>query len=137
MSRWLLVAGVGGAALLYLTPLKDQLSKDSQRRLEENPLRVLDSKEKEDKVAVENAPSILDYLDTAIDLHVSGASPDALRTALAVEAAAQGVDVAVQPANLLRRGMRLIVMDVDSTLIQGEVIEMIAAHAGCEAGSRR
>ena len=41
--------------------------------------------------------------------------------------------MAVQPADLLRRGMRLIVMDVDSTLIQGEVIEMIAAHAGCEA----
>ena len=38
--------------------MKDQLSKDSQRRLEENPLRVLDSKEKEDKVAVEQAPSI-------------------------------------------------------------------------------
>ena len=44
---------------------------------------------------------------------------------------AQGVDVAVQPANLLRRGMRLIVMDVDSTLMQGEVIEMLAEHAGC------
>lgn len=73
------------------------------------------------------------YPVTAIDLHVSGAAPEALRTALAVEAAAQGIDVAVQPANLLRRGMRLIVMDVDSTLIQGEVIEMIAAHAGCEA----
>jgi phosphoserine phosphatase len=39
----------------------------------------------------------------------------------------------VQPATLLRRGTRLIVMDVDSTLIQGEVIEMLAAHAGCEA----
>ena len=49
---------------------------------------------------------------------------------LAAEAAAPGVDIAVQPANLLRRGMRLIVMDVDSTLIQGEVIEMLAAHAG-------
>lgn len=51
------------ALIDYLTPLKDQLSKDSQRRLAENPLRVLDSKEKEDKLAVENAPSILDYLD--------------------------------------------------------------------------
>jgi phosphoserine phosphatase len=59
-----------------------------------------------------------------------------LRTALAVEAAAQGVDIGVQPENLLRRGMRLIVMDVDSTLIDGEVIEMIAAHAGCEAEVR-
>jgi phosphoserine phosphatase len=50
---------------------------------------------------------------------------------LAIEAAKQGIDIAVQPANLLRRGMRLIVMDVDSTLIQGEVIEMLAAEAGC------
>ena len=39
----------------------------------------------------------------------------------------------MQPANLMRRGQRLIVMDVDSTLVQGEVIEMLAAHAGCEA----
>ncbi len=72
------------------------------------------------------------YPITAIDLHVSGVDPDKLRDILAREAAAQGVDIAVQPANLLRRGMRLIVMDVDSTLIQGEVIEMLAAHAGCE-----
>jgi phosphoserine phosphatase len=72
------------------------------------------------------------YPVTAIDLHVSGADPDALRTILATEAARQGLDIAVQPANLLRRGMRLIVMDVDSTLIQGEVIEMLAAHAGFE-----
>ncbi|MFL6023023.1 MAG: phosphoserine phosphatase SerB, partial [Marmoricola sp.] len=62
----------------------------------------------------------------------SGADPLRLRTILAEEAAAQGVDVAVQSADLMRRGMRLIVMDVDSTLIQGEVIEMLAAHAGCE-----
>ncbi|WP_300640931.1 phosphoserine phosphatase SerB [Nocardioides sp.] len=73
------------------------------------------------------------YPVTALDLRVSGASPEALRAELATEAARQGIDVAVQPADLLRRGMRLIVMDVDSTLIQGEVIEMIAAHAGCEA----
>ena len=73
------------------------------------------------------------YPITAIDLHVSGVDPDKLRDILAREAAEQGVDIAVQAANLLRRGMRLIVMDVDSTLIQGEVIEMLAAHAGCEA----
>lgn len=72
------------------------------------------------------------YPVTAIDLHVSGADPDRLRTVLSEEAARQGVDVAVQSADLLRRSMRLIVMDVDSTLIQGEVIEMLAAHAGCE-----
>ena len=70
------------------------------------------------------------YPVTAIDLHVSGIDTDTLRTTLASEAARQGIDVAVQPANLQRRGMRLIVMDVDSTLIQGEVIEMLAEHAG-------
>jgi phosphoserine phosphatase len=73
------------------------------------------------------------YPVTAIDLHVSGYDPEKLREILAREAAEQGVDIAVQPANLLRRGMRLIVMDVDSTLVQGEVIEMLAAYAGCEA----
>ena len=73
------------------------------------------------------------YPVTAIDLHVSGADPEKLRSMLAVEAAHQGIDIAVQPANLMRRGMRLIVLDVDSTLIQGEVIEMLAAHAGHEA----
>jgi phosphoserine phosphatase len=72
------------------------------------------------------------YPVTAIDLHVSGVGTDILRPVLAAEAAQQGVDIAVQPATLLRRGTRLIVMDVDSTLVQGEVIEMLAAHAGCE-----
>ncbi|HET9829193.1 MAG TPA: phosphoserine phosphatase SerB [Nocardioidaceae bacterium] len=71
------------------------------------------------------------YPVTAIELHVSGADPDRLRATLAAEAAVQAVDVAVQPANLLRHGMRLVVMDVDSTLVQGEVIEMLAAEAGC------
>jgi phosphoserine phosphatase len=70
------------------------------------------------------------YPVTAIDLHVSGANPDRLRAMLSTEAAAQGVDIAVQPSSLLRRAMRLIVMDVDSTLIQGEVIELLAAHSG-------
>ena len=57
------------ALIDYLIPMPDTLSKDSQRRLDENPLRVLDSKEKEDKVAVENAPSILDYLDNESQAH--------------------------------------------------------------------
>ena len=73
------------------------------------------------------------YPVTAIDLHVSGASADAMRDVLAKEAKVQRIDLAVQPVNLMRRGVRLIVMDVDSTLIQGEVVEMLAAHAGHEA----
>ncbi len=71
------------------------------------------------------------YPVTAIDMHVSGGDPDRLRLVLAEEAAVQGVDIAVQPASLLRHGVRLIVMDVDSTLVRGEVIEMLADRAGC------
>jgi phosphoserine phosphatase len=68
---------------------------------------------------------------TCLELDVSGAEPVSLRDTLAREASHRGVDVAVQPGGLYRRAMRLIVMDVDSTLIQDEVINLLAAHAGC------
>ena len=70
------------------------------------------------------------YPVTAIEFHVSGSDLDTLRSVLANEAAAQHVDVAVQSVGLLRHGRRLIVMDVDSTLVQGEVIDELAAMAG-------
>lgn len=63
---------------------------------------------------------------------MSGTGTAELRTALATEVAEIGVDVAVVSAGLSRRAQRLVVMDVDSTLIQDEVIELFAAHAGCE-----
>src|SRR6201999_864378 len=56
-----------------------------------------------------------------------------LRSELAREAAQRHVDVAVQRGGLRRRAMRLIVMDVDSTLIQDEVIDLLADRAGCAA----
>jgi phosphoserine phosphatase len=70
---------------------------------------------------------------TCVELDVSGADPVALRNALAQVAVDSGVDVAVQRAGLERRAMRLIVMDVDSTLIQDEVIDLLADRAGCAA----
>jgi len=73
------------------------------------------------------------YPVTAIRMEVSGAEPEALQRELAQIGAEQGVDVAVQENSISRHAQRLVVMDVDSTLIQGEVIEMLAAHAGCEA----
>jgi phosphoserine phosphatase len=72
------------------------------------------------------------YPVTAVEFAVSGVETAPLRTALATEAAALGVDIAVVSAGLHRRAQRLVVMDVDSTLIQDEVIELFAAHAGCE-----
>src|SRR6201994_4651567 len=70
---------------------------------------------------------------TCLELDVSGADPAALRSELSREAVQQHVDVAVQRGGLRRRAMRLIVMDVDSTLIQDEVIDLLADRAGCAA----
>lgn len=68
---------------------------------------------------------------TALELDVSGVDPDKLRAVLAPAAREAGVDIAVQHAGLARRAKHLVVMDVDSTLIQNEVIELLARHAGC------
>jgi phosphoserine phosphatase len=73
------------------------------------------------------------YPVTAVELEVSGVDPALLRQQLSLAAAGLGVDVAVERAGLHRRAKRLVVMDVDSTLVQGEVIEMLAEHAGCAA----
>ena len=70
---------------------------------------------------------------TCLELDVSGAEPGLLRASLASDATELGVDVAVQRGGLYRRAMRLIVMDVDSTLIQNEVIDLLAERAGCAA----
>ncbi|HNA98071.1 MAG TPA: phosphoserine phosphatase SerB [Marmoricola sp.] len=82
---------------------------------------------------IERIDRIASYPITAIQLDVSGVATEQLRTLLAPEAHAHGIDIAVQSASLMRRALKLIVMDVDSTLVQGEVIEMLAAHAGKEA----
>lgn len=70
------------------------------------------------------------YPVTTVEFDVSGADVLSLRRELALESSVHGVDIAVAPAGLARRGRRLVVMDVDSTLIQDEVIELLAAHAG-------
>lgn len=70
---------------------------------------------------------------TTLEFMVSNAEVAALRPALAATAAETGFDVSVSPAGLARQGRRLVVMDVDSTLIRDEVIELLARHAGREA----
>jgi phosphoserine phosphatase len=70
---------------------------------------------------------------TCIEFDISGADPASLRAALARESVEQGVDIAVQRGGLHRRAMRLVVMDVDSTLVSGEAIDVLAARAGCAA----
>src|SRR3954467_13955529 len=71
-----------------------------------------------------------DYPVTSFELTVSGAEATALRTELAQVASATGADIAVEQVGLARRSKRLIVLDVDSTLVRGEVIDELAARAG-------
>ena len=70
------------------------------------------------------------YPVTAIEFIVSGTDQNVLRQNLAVVSADQNVDIAVSPGGLMRWAKKLVVMDVDSTLIQQEVIELLAAKAG-------
>lgn len=56
----------------YFLPLKDGLSPDSQRRLEKNPLRILDSKDPRDKAASAGAPAILSVLSEEDLAHYRG-----------------------------------------------------------------
>jgi phosphoserine phosphatase len=88
-------------------------------------------------VNIDSIRRVADYPVTGLELQVS--APDtgsdaheALTSAMADLAAGIGVDLAVERTGLTRRAKRLVVFDVDSTLIQGEVIEMLAAKAGRE-----
>ena len=51
------------ALVNYFKPVREKLSEDSKRRLEKNPLRILDSKDEQDKQFLPKAPKIVDYLD--------------------------------------------------------------------------
>lgn len=73
------------------------------------------------------------YPITAFELVVSGASQQEIRSALAGVSRQHGVDIAVQQGGLMRWAKRLVLIDVDSTLIRQEVIELLAAKAGVEA----
>jgi phosphoserine phosphatase len=64
---------------------------------------------------------------------VAGGDLDLLRRALADEAVRREVDIAVQVDGLHRRAKHLIVLDADSTLLQGEVIDLLAEERGCGA----
>jgi phosphoserine phosphatase len=72
------------------------------------------------------------YPVTAIEFVVSDVDQNCLRTGLATVANAHNVDIAVSPGGLMRWAKKLVVMDVDSTLIQQEVIELLGAKAGVE-----
>ncbi|OBA89256.1 phosphoserine phosphatase SerB [Mycolicibacterium elephantis] len=87
-------------------------------------------------VNIDTIRGVSDYPVTGLELRVSVPTDDIyrqLQTALARVAVAERIDIALEDYSLSRRAKRLIVFDVDSTLIQGEVIEMLAARVGAEA----
>lgn len=84
-------------------------------------------------VNIEAIKRIADYPVTGLELSVRAPDDEALRSAVGEVGAAAGVDIAVERAGISRRAKRLIVFDVDSTLITGEVIEMLADHTGTRA----
>ncbi|OBB61393.1 phosphoserine phosphatase SerB [Mycobacterium sp. 852013-51886_SCH5428379] len=87
-------------------------------------------------VNIDTIRGVSDYPVTGLEMRVSvpsGAAYPQLQQALARVAVEESVDIALEDYSLTRRAKRLIVFDVDSTLIQGEVIEMLAARAGAEA----
>jgi len=59
------------ALVQFLSPKRAKLSEDSQRRLADNPLRILDSKDKRDIDAVQGAPPAAEYLSEASAAHFS------------------------------------------------------------------
>lgn len=60
------------ALIAFLEQREDQLDEDSKRRLQSNPLRVLDSKNPQVQQAIVAAPSLLDYLDPESKQHFDG-----------------------------------------------------------------
>lgn len=79
---------------------------------------------------IDRIERIASYPVTALELKISQGEITGLRRTLAAAGAEHGFDIAVQEGGLRRRGRQLVVMDVDSTVIQDEVVELLANHAG-------
>lgn len=79
---------------------------------------------------IDSIERIAKYPVTALEMKVSQGDVEALRLQLAQIAIRNHLDLAVQRGTLQRRGKHLIVLDVDSTLIQEEVIDLLGAQIG-------
>ena len=81
---------------------------------------------------IDSIERIATYPVTALEFRVSQGDIDQLRLFLSEIAITHHLDLAVQRGSLQRRGRHLIVLDVDSTLIQEEVIDLLGKSMGCE-----
>lgn len=87
-------------------------------------------------VNIDTIRGVSDYPVTGLELRVSvpaDGDVEQVQRALARVGVAERIDIALEDYSLSRRAKRLIVFDVDSTLIQGEVIEMLAERVGAAA----
>lgn len=82
---------------------------------------------------IERIFRIAQYPVTALELLVSHVAVDQIKKPLAGIANNTTIDIGVQAGGLQRRAKKLVVLDVDSTLIQQEVIELLAGHANVQA----
>ncbi len=80
---------------------------------------------------IERITCLARYPVAAYELVISATDIGPIREQLVHASRRIRFDVAVQPDGLQRRAMRLVALDVDSTLIQDEVIELLADEAGC------
>ncbi len=79
---------------------------------------------------IDSIQRVAKYPVTALELRVSGGDITTLRLKLSEIAIKNHIDLAVQSGSLQRRGRHLIVLDVDSTLIQEEVIDLLGEFLG-------
>ena len=100
------------------------------RELTAGPLGKIASIVREAGGNIERIFRIAHYPVTAIELLVSNVVVSNIKKSLAEVANTTSVDIGVQAGGLQRRAKKLVVLDVDSTLIQQEVIELLADHAG-------
>lgn len=82
---------------------------------------------------IDSIERIAQYPVTALEMRVSQGDVESLRLRLSELAISNHIDLAVQRGTLQRRGRHLVVLDVDSTLIQEEVIDLLGNHIGVEA----
>lgn len=79
---------------------------------------------------IERISRLSRYPVVSYELTVSEGDMQKIREQLMLAAAERPVDIAIQPDGLARRSKRMVVMDVDSTLIENEVIDLLADEAG-------
>lgn len=82
---------------------------------------------------IERVVRLSSYPVVSYEMAVTGAEQGRLRRQLSYEAARSGIDLAVQSDGLHRRARHLVVLDADSTLFRGEVVDLLAERAGCAA----